>query len=153
MQVVNEWLFPLVWQGVATAIACGFIVGFERQWHGKPSGIRTSIMICMGAYLFVALGTLVDPGEGQARVIGQIVTGIGFLGAGVIIARNGFIHGITSAAVIWELAAIGSLIGVGSYAAAIILSALTVIILVVVYYLERTLPALKSGIHRNSQEE
>jgi putative Mg2+ transporter-C (MgtC) family protein len=151
--MINQWLTPLSWEGIATALACGFIVGFERQWNGKPSGIRTSIMICMGAYLFVSLAALVDPGEGQARVIGQIVTGIGFLGAGVIIARNGFIHGITSAAVIWELAAIGSLIGVGSYIAALLLSILTVIILVTVYYLEGTLPALKRGIHRHDQEE
>jgi putative Mg2+ transporter-C (MgtC) family protein len=72
----------------------------------------------------------------MTRVLGQVVTGIGFLGAGVILARGGRVKGVTSAAVIWTLAGIGSLIGFGLFAAAIALTVVTVIILTAIEYLE-----------------
>ncbi len=125
------------WIAIGVAVLCGGGVGFERQMRGKPAGIRTNILICLGTAIFVKLSTLYSgQNTDMTRVLGQVVTGIGFLGAGVILARGGRVKGVTSAAVIWTLAGIGSLIGFGLFAAAIALSVVTVIILTVIEYLE-----------------
>src|SRR5690606_18027030 len=95
------------WIRVAAAFFCGGVVGLERQLRGKPAGIRTSVLICLGTCFFVVLGSVfVGPGEDPTRVLGQVVTGIGFLGAGVILTRESNVLGVTSAATIWMLAAI-----------------------------------------------
>ena len=148
---MENWfdLGPVNIAACLVAILCGFIIGFERQWNGKTAGIRTSILISLGACIFVLTGAYYWPGEGTVRTMGQIITGIGFLGAGVIIARNGLVHGVTSAAVIWVLAGIGSLTGLGHYLAAIVLSFLTVLILVSITYLERSMSKLKRGVHKD----
>ncbi len=131
---------------VAVATACGGIVGLERQLRGKAIGIRTSILICLGTQVFVRLGVgLAGDGGDPTRVLGQVVTGIGFLGAGVILARGGTVTGVTSAAVIWVLAAIGSSIGVGRLSEALALLVLTVVILTGVRYLERAFKRLGGG--------
>ena len=134
------------WQHLGTALLCGGLIGIERQLRGKAAGIRTSILICMGTQVFVALGASfsgerVDP----TRVLGQVVTGIGFVGGGVILARDGSVIGVTSAAVIWVLAALGSLIGLGHLSAAIILSLVTVALLIGVEFLESVFHRLKQG--------
>jgi putative Mg2+ transporter-C (MgtC) family protein len=134
------------WLRLGTAILCGGIVGLERQLRGKAAGIRTSILICLGTQLFVALGASfagdrVDP----TRVLGQVVTGIGFVGGGVILAREGAIIGVTSAAVIWVLASLGSLIGLGHLLAAIILTLVTVGLLTGVELLESVFRRLREG--------
>src|ERR687894_231634 len=134
------------WLRLGTSILCGGVVGLERQLRGKAAGIRTSILICLGTQLFVALGASfegerVDP----TRVLAQVVTGIGFLGGGVILAREGAIIGVTSAAVIWVLAALGSLIGLGHLAAAIILTLITVALLLGVELLESIFRRLRQG--------
>lgn len=135
---------PVFWLRLGTAILCGGIIGLERQLRGKAAGIRTSILICLGTELFVTLGASfggdrVDP----TRVLGQVVTGIGFLGGGVILAREGLVVGVTSAAVIWVLAALGSLIGMGHLAAAIILTLVTVALLLGVELLESVFRRLR----------
>ncbi len=137
---------PEFWLRLGTAILCGGIVGLERQLRGKAAGIRTSILICLGTQLFVALGASfagdrVDP----TRVLGQVVTGIGFVGGGVILAREGAIIGVTSAAVIWVLAALGSLIGLGHLLAAILLTLVTVGLLTGVELLESVFRRLREG--------
>jgi putative Mg2+ transporter-C (MgtC) family protein len=134
------------WLRLGTAIFCGGIIGLERQLRGKAAGIRTSILICLGTELFVGLGSSfggerVDP----TRVLAQVVTGIGFLGGGVILAREGSIIGVTSAAVIWVLAALGSLIGLGHLVAAIVLTILTVALLIGVELLESVFRRLREG--------
>lgn len=139
---------PLQWSSLLTTFICGGIVGLERQLCGKPAGIRTSTLICMGTYVFVAVGSSmagdsVDP----SRVIGQVVTGIGFLGAGVILTREGAVLGVTSAATIWVLAAIGVLAGEDRNTAAIIVAMLTVGILVGVNILESAFVGLQHGVH------
>jgi putative Mg2+ transporter-C (MgtC) family protein len=139
---------PLHWEGLLTTLLCGAIIGLERQLSGKPAGIRTSCLICMGTYIFVAssislTGGSIDP----SRVIGQVVTGIGFLGAGVILTREGAILGVTSAATIWVLAAIGVVAGLERHAAAIVLALVTIGILVGVNLLERSFRALRRGVH------
>ncbi len=128
------------WIAIGVAVLCGGIVGFERQMRGKPAGIRTNILICLGTTIFVKLSTLYSgQNVDMTRVLGQVVTGIGFLGAGVILARGGHVRGVTSAAVIWTLAGIGAMIGFGLLAPAIALALVTVAILTVIEYLELNL--------------
>jgi putative Mg2+ transporter-C (MgtC) family protein len=141
------------WLRLGTAILCGGIVGLERQLRGKAAGIRTSILICLGTELFVGLGSSfsgdrVDP----TRVLGQVVTGIGFLGGGVILAREGVVVGVTSAAVIWVLAALGSLIGLGHMLAALILTLVTVGLLTGVELLESVFRRLREGARERELE-
>jgi putative Mg2+ transporter-C (MgtC) family protein len=134
------------WLRLGTAVLCGGIIGLERQLRGKAAGIRTSILICLGTALFVGLGDSfggerVDP----TRVLGQVVTGIGFLGGGVILAREGNVVGVTSAAVIWVLAALGALIGLGHLLAAVVLTLVTVGLLIGVELLESIFRRLRQG--------
>ena len=133
---------------VGVAILCGAIVGFERQLRGKAIGIRTSILICLATQVFIRLsaelavtGAVYDP----TRVMGQIVTGVGFLGAGVIISKGGAVTGVTSAAVVWMLAAIGSTIGVGRALEALFLSIVMVFVLIGVRRLEQAFKSLAGG--------
>lgn len=136
------------WLHVGAAILCGGLIGLERQLRGKPAGIRTSILICMGTQFFVLLGANFLPESADpTRVLGQVVTGIGFLGAGVILTRDGLVRGITSAAVIWVLAAIGATIGMGYIRAAFGISLVTVGILVGVEMLEKSFHVLRRGVH------
>ena len=125
------------WQQMGTAILCGGTIGFERQFRGKAAGVRTSILICMGTAIFVALGATAAPDRSDpTRVLGQVVTGIGFIGAGVILTREGRVLGVTTASVIWVQAAIGGLIGMGHLATAIIVAMLTLAVLLGVEALE-----------------
>ncbi|MCP4907202.1 MAG: MgtC/SapB family protein [bacterium] len=130
------------------SVLCGAVVGIERQLRNKAIGIRTSILICLATQVFIRLSTdLAAAGSGvdPTRVLGQVVTGVGFLGAGVILARGGSVIGVTSAAVIWMLAAIGSTIGVGRPLEALILSVFVVAVLTEVRMLERAFKRLGGG--------
>lgn len=138
---------PLEWGGVGSALLAGAIIGLERQLMGKAVGIRTSALICMATYLFIAVSFSVsNEMSDPSRIIGQVVTGVGFLGAGVIIARNGVVLGVTSAAVIWMLAAIGVVVGSGHYLLGICLSLLTVAVLVGIDSLERSVKWLHKSV-------
>lgn len=140
---------PIEWSGIACALLAGAIIGLERQLLGKPVGIRTSALICLATYLFVSLSLAVSVTANVSdptRVIGQVVTGVGFLGAGVIIARHGVVLGVTSAAVIWVLAAIGSMIGVGYYFQGVALAVLTVAVLVGLDKLEHGFKSLQKNV-------
>src|ERR1041384_5622137 len=104
---LGEFLDGVLWSKVAAALFCGGIVGVERQLRGKPAGMRTSSLICLGTMMFVHLGRAITNSEADpTRVLGHVVTGIGFLGAGVIMTRDGLLTGVTSAAVVWVLAAV-----------------------------------------------
>ncbi len=123
-------LTTVFWIRVATAIACGTVIGLERQIHGKPVGVRTCILICLGTALFVQLGAgFAAEHADRSRVLGQVVTGVGFIGAGVIIAREGLVKGVTTAAVIWLLAALGSAIGLDQFAGAMTIAIVAVVLL------------------------
>jgi putative Mg2+ transporter-C (MgtC) family protein len=129
MPPLAESLLPdtqAFWLRLGTALLCGGAIGLERQLRGKVAGVRTSSLIVLGTSIFVDLGASLAPDRADpARVLGQVVTGIGFLGAGVILARNGRILGVTTAAVIWVLAAIGCLIGLGLLSTAIVITLVT----------------------------
>jgi putative Mg2+ transporter-C (MgtC) family protein len=140
------------WTTIGFAVLCGGIVGIERQLRGKPAGVRTSILICLGTAVFIHLGTAVsgqttDPG----RVLAQVVTGVGFLGAGVMFSREGVVTGVTTAAVIWVLAAIGATIGLGYSMAALALAVVVVAILVGVELLESSFVRLTQGVHAREE--
>jgi len=140
-------IIPLEWGGIGSALLAGGIIGLERQMMGKAVGIRTSALICLATYLFIAMSfsvanNVTDP----SRIIGQVVTGVGFLGAGVIIARDGVVLGVTSAAVIWVLAAIGVIVGVGNHILGIFLALLAVAVLVGLDYLESGFKSLQKSV-------
>ena len=141
------------WTAIGLAILCGGIVGVERQVRGKPAGVRTSILVCLGTSVFVSLGSAISrEGSDPTRVLGQLLTGIGFLGAGVMFSRQGVVTGVTTAAVIWVLAAIGAAIGLGHYAGALALAAVTVSILIGVELLESSVKWLTRGVHRREED-
>ena len=102
------------------AVLLGGIVGFERELAGKPAGLRTNILICLGAALLMDLSTRIGLVDGHrigdpGRIAAQIVSGVGFLGAGTIMQGGGTVTGLTSAATIWVVAAIGMAVGGGFY--------------------------------------
>ena len=133
---------------IATSVVCGAIVGIERQLRNKTIGIRTSILVCLGTQVFIRLSielAQTGPVSDPTRVLGQVVTGVGFLGAGVILAKGGAITGVTSAAVVWMLAAIGSTIGSGRPLEALALSSVVVAILLGVRRLEHAFKRLGGG--------
>ncbi len=110
---------PLSWHAIGITLLTGSIVGMSVSYAENLPGIRTSILITLGTYLFVALslplghavldanGVVGNVVTDPSRIIGQVVTGIGFLGAGVMLTREGIVVGVTSASTIWVLAAVG----------------------------------------------
>lgn len=118
------------------ALFCGGILGLERELKNKPAGIKTNILICLGSMLYTSLSLLmsIQWSESQhfgdpARIAAQIVTGIGFLGGGAIIQTRGTILGLTTAATIWVVAALGICIGLGHGMVALVISVLVILIM------------------------
>ncbi len=139
---------PLPWPEILVCVICGAIVGLERQLRGKPVGIRTSSLIVLGTYAFAALAqSLNNDVTDSSRIIGQVVTGVGFLGAGVMLAKDGVVLGVTSAATIWALAAIGVAVAVAGHLTAIKLALVVITILVGVDILESYSTLLTRGVH------
>ena len=102
------------------AVFLGGIIGFERELAAKPAGLRTNLLICLGAALLMDLSVRIGVVDGQrigdpARIAAQVVSGIGFIGAGTIMQSQGMVTGLTSAATIWVVAAIGLTVGAGYY--------------------------------------
>ena len=138
---------PYSRNSIAVAILCGSIVGLERQLHGKPVGIRTSILLVISIYIFITSYISITGETDSARIIGQIVTGVGFLGAGVMLSKDGMVLGVTSAATIWALASIGVCLAIGNLFTAIKLSLIVVLLLVGVDFLEYYVTSLTRGVH------
>ena len=114
------------------AAALGGILGLEREWHHKSAGLRTNILIAIGAALFTLMSIELTASSGDpSRIASQIVTGIGFLGAGAILRTHAGIQGLTTAATIWVNAAIGVAAGGGAYHLALIATGVTLGVLVV----------------------
>lgn len=105
--------------GFAIAIVLGYLMGGERELRGKDAGISTHILVIAGAMLFSLISQAVDP-YSSSRIAAQIVTGIGFLGAGLILHVHGGVKNLTTAASLWVAAGIGMALGFGLYAVAII---------------------------------
>lgn len=109
------------------AVALGALIGFERELKHRPAGLRTHMLVSLGATVFtvVSLSFDIEP----SRIAAGIVTGIGFLGAGNIIAQRGHIRGVTSAATLWVVAGIGLCVGIGQYTIAVVSALLVFAIL------------------------
>ncbi|MCE1241547.1 MAG: MgtC/SapB family protein [Azonexaceae bacterium] len=146
----------IVFMNLVGALLLGFVVGYERSYHGRAAGMRTYGLVCVascavtvicgypeawfgGSELLRAGGTL--PAPDPTRVIQGIVTGVGFLGAGVIMKEGLNISGLTTAASIWAASVIGVLVGIGFYGAAILLTALSAACMLYVSKLEGRLPS------------
>lgn len=139
---------PFHWRDIGAAIICGAIVGLERQLRGKPVGIRTSSLIVLGTYIFISISIHVaNDASDPSRIIGQVVTGVGFLGAGVMLAKEGVVVGVTSAAAIWALAAIGVCIAAVGDEVAVKLALVIVTILYGMDLLEEYSTTLTRGVH------
>jgi putative Mg2+ transporter-C (MgtC) family protein len=126
-EILLRFLLAALWGG---------IVGAERQYRSKSAGFRTMIMISMGACFFTMMSMLIGAPASHDRIASNIVTGIGFLGAGVIFRGENRINGITTAATIWAVAAVGMGIGSGFYFASSCASVLIFLILAALPYLE-----------------
>lgn len=111
---------------MALAVALGFAIGAERESRGKDAGISTHTLVIVGAALFTLLSAIVDP-LSTSRIAAQIVTGIGFLGAGLILKEGANVKNLTTAASLWVAAAIGMSIGFGYYALAVIAAVVAII--------------------------
>lgn len=143
MEPISVYLkyIPDVLIKFGAALLCGGMIGWEREIRKKPAGLRTSILVCFGAVVYVMVSDFlfeelrlsnVDP----SRMASQIVVGVGFLGAGAILRAPGQITGLTSAATIWVVAAIGVVIGLGFPLIAFTISVLVIITLAIIGKLE-----------------
>ena len=139
---MNEW--EAIVRTIA-ALAAGGALGLERSYHGRAAGLRTYALVSFGSALLVAGGQyeLFPPHEagGVSRIIQGIVTGIGFLGAGVIIKEGFSLRGLTTAASIWVAAAIGVVMGAGSYWIGVAATAVTLVALTILRRIEDRLPS------------
>ena len=119
---------------IIASLVAGSILGIESGFHGKPAGFKTMILICVSSCLFTILSVNLVSGD---RIASNIVTGIGFIGAGVVFKEGGNIRGITSAAIIWMAAAIGMCIGYQHYILAIFVLCVVLLVMVMFYKFER----------------
>lgn len=110
---------------LAAGLGCGVLIGLERQWRQGMAGLRTNTLVATGACVFVLLQAALTGTNSPDRVIAKVVSGVGFLGAGLIIRDGLNVRGVNTAATIWCSAAVGSLAGAGFYADALT-AALTV---------------------------
>jgi putative Mg2+ transporter-C (MgtC) family protein len=96
---------------LGTAFGLGAVIGFERQWRQRNAGLRTNVLVCVGAAAFADVGERLLGAEGATRIISYVVSGIGFLGAGVILKDGANIRGLNTAATLWCSAAVGTFAG------------------------------------------
>lgn len=112
---------------IVLAVTLGYAIGAEREMRGKDAGISTHIFVLAGAMLFTFLSGIVDPSS-KSRIAAQIVSGIGFLGAGLILKEGASVKNLTTAASVWFAGAIGMSIGFGYYFVAIIAGIMAIIV-------------------------
>ena len=135
----------MIWPGdfisIILAVAFGAAIGMEREISGKSAGLRTNLLICLGAAVFTIISRqmVVGHSDSLTRIAAQIVTGVGFLGAGAIIQDRGGVLGLTTAATIWLVASIGMACGAGYYALATITTLIAFVALLGLARLERAL--------------
>ncbi|HEX9745340.1 MAG TPA: MgtC/SapB family protein [bacterium] len=132
---------------LVVSLVIGIAIGIEREIHQKTAGLRTSVLICLGATIFT-LGSLEFTASGgivdASRVAAGIVTGIGFLGAGAIIQTRASVHGLTTAATIWVMASLGLAVGIGAFILAVGGAFLTILVLLPMQSIEHLLKGKKS---------
>ena len=141
---VMPMMSDFVWRLLA-AFGCGVAIGLERQIRQRTAGLRTITLVASGAALFVTLGMVSGNGtaaaDGVTRIAAYVVSGVGFLGGGVIMREKGSVHGINTAATLWCSAAVGVLCGSGHYAPAVVGTGLVLITNTVLREVSRTINA------------
>lgn len=138
--MITASLNMLIALKLVIAMLCGGAIGFERELSRKAAGLRTNVLICMGSALFMIVSRHIGGGApytDPARLVAQVVTGIGFIGAGVILQSRGSITGLTTAATIFVVAAVGITIGDGMFGIGLLATMLIIIVLVVLRRVER----------------
>ena len=130
------------------ALLCAGVIGYERDAHGSAAGLRTHILVCLGAMIAMSTGifAVIHYSGDASRIGAQVVSGIGFLGAGTIMVNRGHIKGLTTAAGLWASACIGLAIGTGFYEAIIIGT-------ISVFFVERGLKVLKKKFMKNLDDD
>lgn len=139
-----DWPGDLI--GIILAIIFGSAIGFERELSGKAAGLRTNVLICLGAAVFTIISREVG-GDTHSitRIAAQIVTGVGFLGAGAIIQDRGGVHGLTTAATIWLVASIGMACGASFYVLALLTTIIAMGVLIGLSRLEKIVKKLRAN--------
>ncbi|MFH1442156.1 MAG: MgtC/SapB family protein [Candidatus Omnitrophota bacterium] len=142
--------FDIVFRLVLSVVLSGF-VGLERQVHRRTAGLRTHILVCLGACLIMLTSLFIfdiykthvlsDP----TRIAAGVVTGIGFLGAGTIIVARGGVRGLTTAASLWVVAGVGLAVGCGFYIAAVTTTVLALMVLFILRRIETSVLGIKGG--------
>jgi putative Mg2+ transporter-C (MgtC) family protein len=127
---------------VIIAAVMGALIGWEREAHGHEAGVRTHATVALGACTFGLISLYVDGGSDPTRIAAQVVTGVGFLGAGVILRDRGRITGLTTAATLWATAAVGLAVAYGMY----ILGLVSTAIILLLLSMRRFLPSQKNSV-------
>lgn len=130
---------------IVMAVIVGGLVGAEREYQDKAAGFRTIILITLGSTLFTIFSLSMDPGFTATRIAANIVTGIGFLGAGAIVREGGRIAGLTTAATIWLAAALGMGIGAGDLIFVMLATIVTLLVLLVFPKLEARIDRIREA--------
>src|SRR5215813_8425105 len=137
---------PSIALKLVLATILGGIIGIEREIRDKPAGLRTNILICVGSTLFMSISTKVAQllGGDPTRIAAQIISGIGFLGAGAVLHSHGFVMGLTTAATIWVVAGVGMALGSGMYMVAIFTTGMSLVTLYFLSFIEDKIQGRKS---------
>jgi putative Mg2+ transporter-C (MgtC) family protein len=130
---------------VCMAVVVGGVIGAEREFQDKAAGFRTIILISVGSALFTIFSMSMDPTSSRTRIAANIVTGIGFLGAGAIVREGGRIGGLTTAATIWLASALGMGIGAGDLYLSMIATGITLLVLLVFPHLEARIDRVRES--------
>jgi putative Mg2+ transporter-C (MgtC) family protein len=128
---------PLQAAGLVVAVILGALIGLERQLRKHPAGLHTNALVALGAAAYVIAGTAIGDDTAPARIVGQIVVGIGFMGAGLIWHRNGTVSGINTAATVWCSCAVGVFAGFGLIGWALFVAILVVLANVIFHAVEQ----------------
>ncbi len=137
-QIDHELLSTGMAARLLTASFLGGVIGFEREWRHKASGLRTNMLLCLGCAFFTMLSAVLagDANPDKGRVAANIVQGIGFLGAGIILHTRIRVVGLTSAATVFVIASIGMACGAGLYLEAVLATLITLVALTAIGYFE-----------------
>ena len=147
---IQDWPTLLIGAKLLLAMTCGGAIGLERELSHKAAGLRTNVLICIGAALYMIVSRHISGGApytDPARLAAQVVAGIGFLGAGVVLQSRGSVIGLTTAATIFLVGAVGIAIGEGLFGIAIFSTILVIMVLVVLRKLESKLIKRERTFH------
>ena len=145
--IQTPWLTDISRIGMATLL--GYVIGVEREFHGKAVGTRTISLIAIGTSLYVLMSPSIFGGD-NSRIIAQVVSGIGFLGAGIIFKDGDTVKGLTTAATVWCAAAVGGLCGFGMFAEALL--GTLVIVAINIFFKHRLSKLEKEEKHQERTE-